>query len=96
MGVPFVTLAGDRYMARMGLSLLEEVGLGEFVARTPDEYVDMAARVARDRARLAELRTTMRQRLAASPLVDAPGFTRNLQTAYREMWHAWCREPARP
>jgi predicted O-linked N-acetylglucosamine transferase (SPINDLY family) len=95
MGVPFVTLAGDRYMARMGLSLLEQVGLGEFVARTQAEYADLAVRTARDRGRLAQLRSTLRQRVAASPLVDASGFVRSLESAYKEVWRAWCRDPAR-
>jgi predicted O-linked N-acetylglucosamine transferase (SPINDLY family) len=93
MGVPFVTLAGDRYMGRMGLSLLEAVGLGEFVARTPDQYVDLAVRVARDGGRLAELRAARRARLAASPLLDAPGFVSGLESAYRAVWRAWCSDP---
>lgn len=90
MGVPFVTLAGDRYMARMGVSLLEQVGLGEFVARTPDEYVALAALAARDPARLAGVRAGMRARLAASPLLDGRGFVGSLEAAYRRMWRAWC------
>lgn len=94
MGVPFVTLVGDRYMARMGLSLLEEVGLGELAARTADDYVAIAARAARDPACLARLRATMRERLAASPLVDGAAFVRNLEAAYRAMWRAWCADPA--
>lgn len=94
MGVPFVTLAGDRYMARMGLGLLTEVGLGELVARSPDEYVELAVRLAGDRPRLAALRASLRDRVAASLPGDAPRFVRTLETAYREMWHAWCRAPA--
>lgn len=93
MGVPFVTLAGDRYMARMGASLLEQVGLGEFVARTPDEYVERAIRVARDRDRLGALRATLRARVAASPLIDAQEFVASLEAAYRGMWRAWCEDP---
>lgn len=94
MGVPFVTLAGDRYMARMGLSLLEQGGLGEFVARSPDEYVELALRVARDRGRLGALRVSLRDRVAASPLLDARGFVTGLERAYRAMWRAWCADPA--
>jgi predicted O-linked N-acetylglucosamine transferase (SPINDLY family) len=93
MGVPFVTLAGDRYMARMGASLLEQVGLGEFVARSPDEYVERAVGVARDRARLGALRASLRDRVAASPLLDAQGFVTGLEAAYRAMWRAWCADP---
>lgn len=94
MGVPFVTLVGDRYMARMGLSLLEEVGLGEFAARTPDEYAAIATRAAREPVRLERLRAAMRERLAASPLLDGASFTRALEAAYRAMWRAWCADPA--
>jgi hypothetical protein len=80
MGVPFATLAGDRYMARMGLSLLEQVGLGEFVARTPDEYVELAVRVGRDQGRLGALRASLRDRVASSPLVDARVVTSRART----------------
>jgi predicted O-linked N-acetylglucosamine transferase (SPINDLY family) len=90
MGVPFVTLAGDRYMARMGASLLGAAGLPELVARTPDEYVALATRLAADRSRLAALRGGLRERLAASPLMNAPEFTRNVERAYREAWRTWC------
>jgi predicted O-linked N-acetylglucosamine transferase (SPINDLY family) len=93
MGVPLVTLAGDRYMARMGLSLLEQVGLGEFVARTPDEYVELAVRVGRDQGRLGALRASLRDWVAASPLLDAQGFVTGLEAAYRAMWRAWCADP---
>jgi protein O-GlcNAc transferase len=93
MGVPFVTLAGDRYMARMGLSLLEQVRLGEFVARTPDEYVELAVRVGRDRSRLGALRASLRDRVAASPLLDAQEFVTGLEAVYRAMWRAWCADP---
>jgi predicted O-linked N-acetylglucosamine transferase (SPINDLY family) len=94
MGVPFVTLSGDRYMARMGASLLAEVGLDELVARTPDEFVAVAARAAREPERLATLRAAMRNRLSASPLLDGPGFARTLEGAYRAIWRAWCADPA--
>ncbi len=90
MGVPFVTLAGDRYMGRIGASLLNQVGLGEFVAQTPDEYVALAVGAARDPARIAALRAGMRGRLAASPLLDGAGFVRGLEAAYRAMWRTWC------
>lgn len=93
MGIPFVTLSGDRYMGRMGTSLLAEVGLDELVARTPDEYVAIAAGAARAPERLAALRATMRDRLSASPLLDGAGFARTLEAAYRGIWRAWCADP---
>lgn len=89
MGVPFVTLAGARYMARMGVSLLANVGLTELVADSPDHYVALACKLAADSARLAAIRANLREKMTAS-LADATQFTRNLQSAYREMWRTWC------
>ena len=91
MGVPVVTLEGDRHAARVGGSILRCVGLeAECVAATPAEYVAKAVALARDRARLAALRRELRPRLAASPLRDEAGFARAVETAYRAMWRRWC------
>ena len=91
MGVPVVTLAGKMHASRVGVSLLSHVGLTELVAQSTDEYVRIAAGLANDTGRLAELRSGMRRRLANSPLRDEVGFTADLESAYRTMWHAWCQ-----
>jgi protein O-GlcNAc transferase len=95
MGVPTVTLAGDRHCARVGASLMTRVGLADLVAETPEEYVRIAAALAADRARLADWRAGMRARLQGSPLMDAAGFTRSLEDAYRTLWREWCVKAAR-
>jgi predicted O-linked N-acetylglucosamine transferase (SPINDLY family) len=92
MGVPVVSLAGETATSRGGASLLHAVGLGELVAHDAEQYVDIAAGLALDPARLASLRAGMRERLRASALMDAPRFTRNLEAAYRGMWRAWCAQ----
>jgi predicted O-linked N-acetylglucosamine transferase (SPINDLY family) len=91
--VPVVTLAGQTYAQRFGSSAHVNLGLEDLVASSSEQYVDIAARLANDTARLQTLRTSLRQRMAASPLLDFVGFTRNLEAAYREMWRAWCRGP---
>jgi protein O-GlcNAc transferase len=90
MGVPVVSMAGQRHMGRVGVSLLTRAGLGELVAASPEAYLDLAAALAADLARCAALRAGMRERLAAGPLTDAPRLTRALEAAYREMWREWC------
>ncbi len=90
MGVPVVTLAGETVASRGGASALATVGLGELVARSEDEYVAIAARLASDRAQLERLRSSLRARVASSPLSDAARFTRDLEAAYRTMWRRWC------
>jgi predicted O-linked N-acetylglucosamine transferase (SPINDLY family) len=90
MGVPTVTLKGDRHSARVGESLLTRIGLPDLVAANAEDYVRIAARLAEDRPRLAVLRSGMRDRMRKSPLMDAARFTANLEAAYRELWCEWC------
>jgi protein O-GlcNAc transferase len=94
MGVPVVSLAGDRHASRVGVSLLEAVGAGDLVAHDPDGYVALAVSLAKDPARLADLRTRLRPAMQRSPLTDATRFTRHLESAYRGMWHDWLSETA--
>jgi predicted O-linked N-acetylglucosamine transferase (SPINDLY family) len=91
MGVPVVSLAGQTSVARGGVSILSAIGLTELLAGTIEEYVGIAAGLAQDRPRLAELRSSLRPRLRKSPLMDAPGFTRDVEALYRLMWHRWCQ-----
>ena len=81
MGVPVVTLAGERFVGRVGASVLSALGLEELVASDEEGYVARAVALAEDRRRLADLRRSLRPRLAASPLCDAPGYTRTFEAA---------------
>ena len=85
MGVPVVTLAGDRHASRVAVSLLTNIGAEEWIARTPDEYVEKAAALARDTAALAHHRATLRQRMAASVICDQQAFAARLTGALLEM-----------
>jgi predicted O-linked N-acetylglucosamine transferase (SPINDLY family) len=90
MGVPVVTWAGATAVSRAGSSLLHAVGLPELIAHSREEYLHLAAQLARDLPRLETLRATMRERMQNSPLMDAPGFARHVESAYRTMWRRWC------
>jgi protein O-GlcNAc transferase len=90
MGVPVVTLSGRTSVGRGGRSILSNVGLPNLVAQTPDDYIKIAAKLATDAPRLAELRRTLRHRIKSSPLMDAPAFARDIENAFRQMWRTWC------
>ncbi|MEK7412463.1 MAG: hypothetical protein AAB263_03985 [Planctomycetota bacterium] len=91
MGVPVVTLAGVMSYSRFGVSLLSNLGLEEFIAVTPEEYVKKAVGLAKERKRLAALRAQIRPRMAAAVLCDAKAFAHGVEQAYRRMWRRWCR-----
>jgi protein O-GlcNAc transferase len=89
MGVPVVTLRGDRHRARVGASLLTQLGLTDWIADSSRGYQDIAIRLASDARALAELRASLRARMQASPLCDGAAFARKMEAAYREMLRRW-------
>jgi predicted O-linked N-acetylglucosamine transferase (SPINDLY family) len=86
MGVPLISLAGDRHLSRVGASFLQAVGLPELVADSPDEYVEKAVNLALDSERLQFLRENLRLMMARSALMDAKGVTCELEQAYESMF----------
>ena len=86
MGLPLVTLAGERSSSRGGASILTSLGRPEWIARSPQEYIAIAQRLAADPQGLAAIRSGLRAELQASPLMDNAGFTRELEDLYRQAW----------
>jgi predicted O-linked N-acetylglucosamine transferase (SPINDLY family) len=92
MGVPVLTLAGDRFLSHIGESILQNAGLPDWIAADADDYVVRAVAHAGNIPRLAALRNGLRQQVLASPLFDAPRFARHFETALRGMWTQWCQQ----
>lgn len=90
MGVPVVSLAGPTAVSRAGSTLLANVGLEHLVARTAEQYVELAAELIRDAAGLAGSRSALRERIESSPVMDAQRFVRGLEAAFRTAWRDWC------
>jgi predicted O-linked N-acetylglucosamine transferase (SPINDLY family) len=90
MGVPVVALAGETVVARAGLSQAMRLGLPELIATSPDEYVRICSALAADLERLEELRRSLRDRMKRSVFMDGAGFTRELESAYRNIWRSYC------
>ncbi len=89
MGVPVITRIGTTASGRVGWSVLNNLQLTELAANDDDEFVRIAVQLANNRPRLAELHATLRQRLTHSPIMDGPAFARDVEAAYRRMWHQW-------
>jgi len=90
MGVPVVTVAGRVHAARVGVSLLSQLGLEDLVAEDTEAYVEISVALATDKARLSLLRKSLRQSMESAPLCDATSFTNSLETIYRKIWADWC------
>jgi predicted O-linked N-acetylglucosamine transferase (SPINDLY family) len=96
MGVPCVTRLGDRISGRNSASFLTSVGLGELVARTPDNYLAIAIGLAERIEWLASLRSTLRERVLASPIGNREVYVRHVEAAYRTLWRRWCARRQQP
>jgi protein O-GlcNAc transferase len=90
MGVPVVSRAGRHGFSRSGASILNAIGLSELVTASDADYLQTATALATDRARLGALRRGLRDRMRASPLLDAQAFMRDLEDAYRQVWREHC------
>ena len=91
MGVPVLTAPGERPSSRSAASILTSTGLGEWIASDADDYVARAVEFANPEI-LKNLRATLRARLQASPLMDEAGFTKDLETLYRQIWRQYCTQ----
>lgn len=91
MGVPVVTLEGDRHASRVSASILSTLSLQELIASSTEQYLAIARTLAGDPVRLQALRASLRERLRSSPLMNGERFTRRLEEAYLQMWQAALR-----
>ena len=96
MGVPVLTLAGERFVSRQGVGLLTNAGLPEWIAADANDYVARAVAHVGDLHGLAALRKRLRQQVLVSPLLDARRFAAHYEAALRGMWTRWCKQHPRP
>jgi len=87
MGTPVVTLTGERSVSRSAASILAVLGLQEWIATSPEDYVARAVELA---GKPSQARQGLRERMRASPLMDEARFARDMEALYRQMWRTWC------
>ncbi len=96
MGVPVVTLAGETYCRRASSALLLRLGFSDLVATSKKDYQEKAIAISRETSQLAAMREHIRQKFLRSTICDVPGFTSELESGYRTMWHQWCTGAVMP
>ncbi|RMF21413.1 MAG: tetratricopeptide repeat protein, partial [Cyanobacteria bacterium J083] len=92
MGVPVLTLAGERKISRMGSSLLTAVGLTDWIADNKEEYIAKAQEFASKPQKLNDLRQSLRTKFQNSSLFDSQGLAEAMDASYRRMWLKYLEE----
>ena len=86
MGLPVLTLKGNSYPGRMAASIVNAVNLPELITTSFAEYERLAIELATDPEKLKVIKNKLVRNLATAPLYDTPLFTKNLESAYSEMY----------
>ena len=89
MGIPVITLVGERHNGRFGYSLLHNIGLDELCTYSEEEYVQKAIDLANDIDQIREYHLTLRRRMRQSPIMDDTIYMAEVETAYEKIWNAW-------
>ncbi len=92
MGVPVITLSGQSHGERFGKSLLENVGLSEFVVYDKKSYFDLAVGLANEKEIINNFHIGLRHMMENSPLMNEKLYMHELETAYRDVWHRYIME----
>jgi predicted O-linked N-acetylglucosamine transferase (SPINDLY family) len=92
MGVPVITLRGERHAGRVGASILARMGLEEMVAESQDQYVGIGIKLAQDMTALENLRSDLRSRMQSSGPCDGRSFARSMETTLQKLWQNCCQK----
>ena len=84
-GLPVLTCAGTSFAGRVAASALTAIGMPELIANSLQEYAKIAIELARDPARLAQLKATLTRNRNTSPLFRTELSVRNVESAYEQM-----------
>ena len=86
-----MTLYVPNHFGRVSSSFLSTLELNEWIAYTPEHYVEQVVQLAQDPEKLRNLRSTLRERMKESGICNRPKYIRSLEKLYRQMWQEWCK-----
>ena len=90
MGVPVVSLRGQRHGSRFGASILANAGVSELVVENDINYVRRAVQLGSSPELIAAYHSGLRANLVKSPLMDAKKYMQELEQCYVEAWENFC------
>jgi predicted O-linked N-acetylglucosamine transferase (SPINDLY family) len=86
MGIPLVTKVGEQFASRNSYTMMMNVGVTEGIAWTDEEYIDWGVQLGKDAVLRQKIAGKLRQSRQTSPLWNAEQFTREMETAFQQMW----------
>lgn len=89
MGIPVVTRVGQQFSARNSYTMMINAGITEGIAGTEEEYVEWGVRLGKDEKLRQQISWKLRQSRHTAPLWNAKQFTRDMETAYEQMWQRY-------
>jgi len=92
MGIPILTLAGNRHASRIGQRLMHAINLPDWIARDHEDFVKKAVQFAKDRKGLDSLRRNMRTRINESGISNKKQYVHSLEKVLRQLWMKWCEK----
>jgi len=90
MGVPMITLRWPTVVGRLSASIMTTLGLPDWIAETPEQYVQLAIQKASDLQSLAALRQRLRDIFTSSVIGDPAAYAKAVEKKYRQLWQEWC------
>jgi len=92
MGVPVLTLKGNRYLFHFGESINFNLGMSEWVANSKEEYISKAIKFSSNLEELSKIRITLKEKALQSPVFNAPRFANNFSDLLWKMWDEFIRK----
>jgi predicted O-linked N-acetylglucosamine transferase (SPINDLY family) len=89
MGVPVITLKGDRYLSHFGESINFNLNMNEWIAKNYKEYTSKANKFSRDLNHLSNIRKNLRQNAIKSPVFNDVDFANNFSDMLWKMWRKY-------
>lgn len=86
MGVPVLTLKGNRYLFHFGESINVNLDMKEWVAKNYQEYISKALKFTSNLDQLSKIRKNLRKIALNSPVFDAPRFANHFSNMFWEIW----------
>jgi len=92
MGIPILTLSGNRHASRIGQRLMLALDLPEWIASDHQAFVKKAVQFSKDPNSLNTLRMNMRNRITESGISNQKQYVDSLEHVFRSLWIFWCEK----